>query len=75
MPHPPTCLICGKPVPDYVPEYCCDGRDCGCYGRPIHPCVCSDACRAAMMNYIGKPFEERRVLAGIPLWNSSTSPS
>jgi hypothetical protein len=24
------------------PEYCCDGRECGCYGQPIHPMLCED---------------------------------
>jgi len=37
------CLICGGEVP-YEPEYCCDGKDCGCYGMPIHPPICSDKC-------------------------------
>ena len=59
------CLICEKPVPDYIPEFCCDGPDCACYGRPIHPCVCSDECEAALLNHIGKSFEERRILAKI----------
>jgi len=37
------CLICGGEVP-YETEYCCDGIDCGCYGRPIHPPICNDEC-------------------------------
>ena len=42
------CEICGKPVPDYVPQYCCSGDECGCLGLPIEPCVCGDACWAAL---------------------------
>lgn len=61
----PSCLICGKPVPDYVPEYCCDGRECGCFGQPIDPCCCSKECEDAVFSHIGKSFEERRILAGI----------
>ena len=64
----PTCLICGKPAPDYKPEYCCSGRDCGCQGAPSEPCVCSRECEDAVYNYIGKPYEERRIIAGIEIW-------
>ena len=38
------CIVCGTDVPDYHPEYCCDGIDCACRGLPIDPCVCSDKC-------------------------------
>ena len=64
--HP--CLICGKPVPDYVPEYCCSGHECACEGQPLEPCVCSEACMDAIMRHIGTSFDERRQRAGIPLW-------
>lgn len=37
------CINCGAPVDNYEPEYCCDGRECGCFGRPIEPPVC-DKC-------------------------------
>ena len=66
-----NCEICGKPVPDYKPEYCCPGTiwdECGCGGRPINPCVCSDKCWNALMNGIGKTIEERRIDAGIAKW-------
>lgn len=63
-----TCIICNKPVPDYKPEYCCSGHDCGCMGQPIEPCTCSKECDKAVYDYIGVPFEERRVLANIKLW-------
>ena len=35
------CIICGTPVPDYKPEYCCPGHDCGCMGLPMEPPICS----------------------------------
>lgn len=37
------CIVCSKPI-DYEPEYCCDGRFCGCMGMPIDPPVCSQEC-------------------------------
>lgn len=63
-----NCELCDKPVPGYEPEYCCPGTaayECGCEGRPIHPCVCSDKCWDALQKGIGKPIEERRIDAGI----------
>lgn len=62
------CLICGKPVSGYVPQYCCHGRDCGCGGLPVEPCVCSAACDHAVYAHIGLPFDQRRIAAGIELW-------
>jgi hypothetical protein len=38
------CIICDKDVPDYKPEYCCSGKDCGCRGLPIEPPLCSKEC-------------------------------
>ena len=38
-----NCTICGEPLPDYKPEYCCNGVDCGCMGLPINPPWC-DKC-------------------------------
>lgn len=64
----PICLICNRPVPDYAPEYCCHGYECGCLGHPTNPCVCSPECSAALMTGIGTPFEDRRIAAGIPLY-------
>jgi hypothetical protein len=66
-----NCLICKKPVPDYIPQMCCDGRECGCMGMPVNPCICSDQCYDAVMNGIGKPFDERRKDAGIEIYNSA----
>ena len=62
------CLICGKPVPDYVPQFCCSGRECGCMGLPTEPCVCSDRCWQALIDGIGSDYEQRRINAGIELW-------
>ena len=59
------CLICGKPIPDYEPKFCCSGFECTCGGRPIEPCVCSARCDAAVFEFIGLPFDERRQKAGI----------
>lgn len=62
------CLICKKPVPDYDPKYCCSGEGCGCMGMPTEPCICSIECFNALMNGIGKSFEQRRKDAGISIW-------
>lgn len=63
-----TCLICTKPVLDFVPKYCCNGLDCGCMGLPIEPCICSDKCWEALMKGIGKPYDERRKDAEIEIF-------
>lgn len=73
LPHSDSdwlCMICQRPIPDYVPEYCCVGlsNDCYCLGYPIYPPVCSDVCNKAMMDGIGTPMDERRIVAGIKLW-------
>ena len=33
---------CGRPVYGYVERRCCDGRECGCMGKPIDPCWCDE---------------------------------
>lgn len=38
------CCICGKSMPDYEPVYCCSGKECGCYGMPQEPPICSKEC-------------------------------
>jgi hypothetical protein len=43
------CEMCGKRCPDYSPQMCCDGRECGCRGQPIEPCICSQECWDAML--------------------------
>jgi hypothetical protein len=62
------CLICRKPVPGYEPVMCCDGFQCGCYGIPTNPCLCSEACSDALFNNIGYGYDERRKIAGIELY-------
>ncbi len=32
-----TCAKCAKEFLGPKPEYCCDGRECGCMGLPIYP--------------------------------------
>lgn len=61
-------MICGKPVPGYKPQYCCDGRACGCYGQPVEPCVCGSQYWDALMSGIGETMEERRIAARIEKW-------
>lgn len=63
------CVICGKPVTDHEPKYCCSGHDCTCMGEPIDPCTCSVECEAAVFDYIGFSFDERRKKAGIEKYN------
>ena len=61
------CIICNKPL-DYYPEYCCNGQDCGCRGKPIHPPTCDDKCTKACLDYIGISMDDRRKKAGINLY-------
>ena len=56
-------------MPDYSPQYCCNGQDCGCMGQPIDPCTCSKECDAALFDNIGLPMDERRKKAGIALYS------
>ena len=44
------CVVCDKDVPDYEPVMCCNGRECGCYGLPVEPCVCSQKCWDVLIN-------------------------
>ena len=62
------CLICTKPVPEFVSKYCCNGIDCGCMGQLLEPCICSDRCWDALIAGIGKPYDERRRDAGIEVY-------
>lgn len=41
--HVWQCYSCGVDIPEYVPEMCCDGHECGCMGQPINPPLC-DKC-------------------------------
>ena len=66
------CLICGRPVADYDPMYCCSGADCACRGMPTNPCLCSKECGDALFGGIGKSYEQRRIDAGIERWMSAS---
>ena len=46
------CEICGTVIPE--PQMCCDGRECGCMGKPVDPPVCSEECYDKLMNNIKK---------------------
>lgn len=68
------CLICDKPVRSYEPQYCCNGYECGCLGRPTNPCICSDRCHDALQDPDCGTMEERRIRAGIALWTPGQAP-
>lgn len=68
------CLICNKPVYDYVPEFCCNGIECICMGQPIDPCVCSSQCSNALFSHIGIPYDDRRIKENIPLYLDIKNP-
>ena len=37
------CVHCGDDfVSGEAPKYCCNGRDCGCYGQPINDYECEN---------------------------------
>lgn len=38
------CEVCGTFVYGFEYQGCCDGRECGCMGKPVEPCVCSGVC-------------------------------
>ena len=44
------CQICGRTLPDYEPQWCCNGTDCGCRGLPINAPYC-DECWNILMSY------------------------
>lgn len=39
-----NCEVCGSEFLGNEPEYCCNGKDCGCRGMSIDPIVCSPHC-------------------------------
>ena len=63
-----TCLKCGTEI-DYEPEYCCNGRECGCMGKPLEPPLCEE-CWDIVMNGSNAAFLERE---GAPVIISSIS--
>lgn len=38
------CYICKNKMPYYKIRLCCSGHECGCYGLPVDPPVCSGLC-------------------------------
>ncbi len=49
------CYVCDRAVFGYVPQMCCSGRECGCYGLPMEPPLCeSKECHEKVY---GKPGE------------------
>jgi hypothetical protein len=36
--------VCGEKVFGFKYEYCCNQFDCGCFGKPLEPCICSEKC-------------------------------
>jgi len=38
------CEVCGVFVEGFEYRMCCDGRECGCMGKPVEPCICSEKC-------------------------------
>ncbi len=53
------CIICGKDVPDYEPEMCCSGWECGCLGLPLEPPLCSIECGEALSDWGNKKLEAK----------------
>lgn len=49
--HGYFCFVCKREMPDFKPQYCCDGRECGCYGQPIEPPICSIECWEIALNF------------------------
>lgn len=40
-----NCDLCHKTIlvyDEYEPEFCCDGRECGCMGDRINPVFCDE---------------------------------
>lgn len=38
------CEVCGKFVEGFEYQKCCNSFDCGCGGKSIYPCICSEEC-------------------------------
>jgi hypothetical protein len=43
------CEVCGEFVEGFEYRTCCNAFDCGCMGKPVEPCVCSEECWNKMM--------------------------
>lgn len=42
------CMVCDTQFFGPEAKMCCDGRECGCMGRPTEPIVCSEKCYNAL---------------------------
>lgn len=38
------CEVCNKFVRNFKYQMCCSAFNCGCMGKPIYPCICSEEC-------------------------------
>ena len=47
------CEACDKFVPGFEYQMCCSGFECGCMGKPVEPCVCSEECWDKLINSDG----------------------
>lgn len=52
------CIMCGKKVLDYKPQYCCSGFECNCRGLPIEPPICSQKCWSLLCKVENQDMEE-----------------
>jgi len=50
-----NCEYCGDFVEGFEYKICCNAFDCGCQGRPVEPCVCSEECWNKLINNIPQP--------------------
>lgn len=44
------CEVCNTFVEGFEYQMCCSGKDCGCLGMPVEPCVCSNECWDKLIN-------------------------
>jgi hypothetical protein len=64
---PWRCGDCNKEIQvydEYEPEYCCDGRECGCMGRETNPLFC-DECEEKREKFC-KEVKEHLEEVGLP---------
>ena len=45
-----VCMNCTQEFFGEDPQYCCNGRECGCMGQPVEPVVCSEKCYHELLN-------------------------
>jgi len=42
------CMKCGVLI-EYTAEFCCNQKECGCRGLPVHPPLCVDCWKEVMV--------------------------